>query len=164
MLVVYSVYPSDYLNHPGGWPDCDYPGTTLTIIAIILTILVDILTILGTIYTILTQFELIDNHGKVNMLLISVSRWVTGAEGISWDAISFKIKIYQAQKLTKLEHFEDNGYLWVSTVENLRFFLISGCHKLFYFLSMRIGNKKFSVIMRYCCEDIMSIFLVWKEN
>ena len=62
------------------------------------------------------------------MLLISVSRWVTGAEGISWDAIPSKIKIYQAQKLTKLEYFEDNGYLWVSTVENLWFFFISRCH------------------------------------
>ena len=40
----------------------------------------------------------------------------------------------------------------------------AGCHNLFYLPSMRIGNKKFPVIMRYYCEDIMNIFLVWKEN
>ena len=40
----------------------------------------------------------------------------------------------------------------------------SGCHNLFYFLSMRSRNKKFPVIMPYYCEDLMSILLVWKEN
>ena len=29
---------------------------------------------------------------------------------------------------------------------------------LVYFLSTQIGNKKFPVIMRYYCEDIMRIF------
>ena len=35
----------------------------------------------------------------------------------------------------------------------------TGCQDVFYFLSMQIGNKKFPVIMRYYCEDILSIFL-----
>ena len=39
----------------------------------------------------------------------------------------------------------------------------AGCHHLFYFLSKQIGKKKFSVIMRYYCEDIISISLVWKQ-
>ena len=43
-------------------------------------------------------------------------------------------------------------------------YLWSGCHNLLYFLSTQNGNMKFPVIMRYYCEDIMSIFLVWKKN
>ena len=42
--------------------------------------------------------------------------------------------------------------------------LWTGCHNVFSLPPTRIRNKKFPVIMCYYCEDIISIFLVWKEN
>ena len=51
-----------------------------------------------------------------------------------------------------------NKVYLTGTVPVNKAYLTAGCHNLFYFLSTRIGNKKFHVIMRYYCEDIMIIF------